>query len=101
MFFFNADGKLTPLDFMLRASSSWGQVEGNTVEYNPGLKIVLKAKVDVDNRDVDDKTPLMRVVEHSNIQFARILVSPVVSDIRETSYRCDVNAWFLAGGTWS
>ena len=91
---------------MLRASSSWGQVEGNTVEYNPGLKIVLKAKVNVNNRDVDDKTPLMRVVEHSNIQFARILVSPVVhspvvSDIRETSYRCDVNAWFLAGGTWS
>ena len=83
-FCFVADGKLTPLDFMLRASSSWGQVEGNTVEYNPGLKIVLKAKVNVNNRDVDDKTPLMRVVEHSNIQFARILVSPVVHLLCQT-----------------
>lgn len=70
-----ADGKLAPLDFMLLANSRWGQVEGDRVEYNPGLKLVLKARVDVNLRDLEDKTPLLRLVESQNFDFAKILVS--------------------------
>ena len=84
---------------MLRASSGWGQVEGNSVEYNPGLKLVLKAGVDVNLRDLQDETPLMRVVESNNHAFAKILVRAALFCSSFVTSRTLIN-WCVAGRAW-
>ena len=84
---------------MLRASSGWGHVEGNSVEYNPGLQLVLKAGVDVNLRDLQDETPLMRVVESNNHAFAKILVRTALFCSSFVTSRTLIN-WCVAGRAW-
>ena len=71
---FSADGKMTPLDFMLETLHTAAVVNGDSVDHHPGLTMVLSYKIDINTRDLKDRTPLIRMVKAGHFKFVKKLV---------------------------
>ena len=70
-----ADGKKTPLDFLIDVRHSSSEVVGDEVDHYPGLTMVLSHKVELNHVGLDKRTPLLRMVEGRREDLMKILVS--------------------------